>query len=432
MLVSRPHINTEELVRFPAQDRFLKLPISGFLKIDKIEPIAPQIAMINALEDPRHRYIVACLSRRTGKTYISNVVGFVKALEPNSKVLIVSPSFSLTDISWEAQTSLLKQHNIEIITKNKQKAELWLSNGSLIKFGSVANADSLVGRSYDLIIFDEAAIDWKGGNAFNIQLLPTLDKPNSKCIFISTPRGSNYFHEFYKKGFEECSPEWVSIHSTYKDNPRTDMRVIEDAKRTMSKAEFKQEYEADFTTFEGQIYEAFDADKHSRDLTQEDFYTNKYRFDPIMSIDPGYRDATGAILIIYDLDEDHYYITWDYEFSERTTEQHASVFKEQIDKHDIYVVYCDPAAAQFRQDLNITHDIQSMEAKKSVLDGIAFVQSVIESGKLTVCTSCEATLNMLMNYRWDPNEKLQKARPVHDSFSHLADALRYAVYSYTT
>lgn len=430
MEVSRAYLNYSEILEFPVQDRFLKIPVQNFLDLKGIEPISPQIALINAANDPRHRFIVACLSRRTGKTYISNHLAFLKALEPNSCILIVSPNYSLTNISWNEQVALLKEYGIEIVSKNKTDREIHLENGSMIKFGSIAQANSLVGRSYDLILFDEAALDPKGVDAFNIQLRPTLDKPNSKCIFISTPRGLNYFYDFYQRGFSSDYPSWISIHSTYADNPRTNLSDIDEAKRSMSTAEFKQEYEADFTTFEGQIYSSFSADKHVADLSKMDFTTDKYRFENIMGIDPGYKDATGAVLLKYDNMADKFYCVWDYQEAGRTTSAHAAVFKEFTDEVDM--IFCDSAAAQFRMDLAAEHDIPSNKAKKSVLDGIAYVQNLIDHDKLIVDAKCKHVIMMLTNYRWDPNDALLKPKPVHDCYSHIADALRYALYSYTT
>ena len=79
--------------------------------------------------------------------------------------------------------------------------------------GSINQVDSVVGRSYDLIIFDEAALT-DGRDAFNVALRPTLDKDNSKAIFISTPRGrNNYFAEFYYRGYSDEFPEWCKYKS---------------------------------------------------------------------------------------------------------------------------------------------------------------------------------------------------------------------------
>jgi len=427
MQVSRSYLEYGALVDFPVADRFLKLPIENFLEIEGIEPIAPQIAMINAIQDPRHRQIVGCLSRRTGKTFISNTIAFMKAMEPETCVLIVSPNYSLTNISWNEQIKMLEKHGIEIVSRNKTDREIKLENGSMIKFGSVSQADSLVGRSYDLILFDEAALDAKGIDCYNIQLRPTLDKPNSKVIFISTPRGLNYFYDFYMRGFEEDKPTWISVHSTCKDNPRMTNADIEEAKGSMSRAEFEQEYNANFTTFEGQIYEGFDWDSCVEDLSAMDFSD----CDTIMGIDPGYKDATGAVVLKYSFDEDIFYCVWDYEVAGKTTAVHCVAFNEQIEGHDVDLVFVDSAAAQFRADMAADYDIPSNLAKKSVQDGIAYCQMLVETGKLIVDKNCEHVLHMLNNYRWDPSPNLIKPKPLHDHTSHIADALRYALYSYT-
>ena len=94
------------------------------------------------------------------------------------------------------------------------------------------------------------------------------------------------------------------------------------------------------------------------------------------------------------------------------------------------MVFCDSAAAQFRQDLAVLYDLPSSKAKKSRLDGIAYVQSLVDNDRLIIDASLEHLILMLNNYRWKDNDNLIEPRPEHDIFSHLADALRYALYSY--
>jgi phage terminase large subunit len=428
VLVSRPELKYDNIINFPVQTRFLKLPIENFLKIEGIDPLDPQIAMINAINDPVYRQIVACLSRRTGKTYISNTIAFLKAMEPKSNILIVSPNYSLTNISWNLQVQQLERHGIEIKSKNKTDREIHLENGSMIKFGSVSQADSLVGRSYDLIIYDEAAIDGNGGDAYNVQLRPTLDKNNSKIIFISTPRGSNFFEGFYQRGFSAEFPSWVSIHSTWRDNPRMGEADVAEARKGMSRAEFEQEYEAKFTTFEGQVYEDFDAETMSRDLS--DMVFDEYDYDTIMGIDPGYRDETAALILKYHHDSDVFYLVWEYLKAGANTGVHAQEFLEADRMYCVDQVFCDQAAAQFREDLISMFDFPSNPANKSILDGISYVQRIIQQGKLIVDSKCVHALEMLTNYRWDMNPALTKPKTVHDKYSHMADALRYALYSF--
>ena len=218
--VSSKDINTTELIEFPQSDRFIKLPIDKYLSLLNIEPIAPQIALINAINDPQYRFITACLSRRTGKTFISNIIAQMVALVPNCNVLIMSPNYSLSNISFELQRQLIKTFDIEVLKDNAKDKVITLTNGSSIRVGSVTQADSVVGRSYNLILYDEAALA-EGMNSFNIQLRPTLDTNNSKAIFISTPRGKgNWFKELYDRGWSDDYSSWASIHSDYRENPR--------------------------------------------------------------------------------------------------------------------------------------------------------------------------------------------------------------------
>jgi hypothetical protein len=47
-----------------------------------------------------------------------------------------------------------------------------------------------------------------------------------------------------------------------------------------------------------------------------------------------------------------------------------------------------------------------------------------------VSKHCRKVLSAFDAYRWDPNPNLIKEKPVHDDASHMADAIRYALYSF--
>jgi hypothetical protein len=293
--------------------------------------------------------------------------------------------------------------------------------------GSVNQVDSCVGRSYDLIIFDEAALA-DGRDAFNVALRPTLDKDNSKALFISTPRGkTNWFAEFFNRGFTPDFPEWVSIRATYKDNPRMSPSDIEEARKGMSDAEFRQEYEADFNTYEGQIWK-FDHENCIANLTDLD--TSK--MDVFAGLDVGYRDPTAFCIIAYDWDEEKFYLLDEYLDAERTTEQHAEIIKKLIDKWSVDYIFIDAAAQQTRFDFAQQYDIPTTNAKKSVLDGISHVAAVIDNNKLVVDQTCKESLASLDQYQWDPNPNLMREKPKHNRACHMADAIRYALYSFKT
>jgi len=425
--ISRADVEKDYLMDFESENRFIKLPINGYMDLLGINPNTSQNAIINAINNPKYRFVCAAVSRRQGKTYISNIIGQLVCLVPNSHVLLMSPNYSLSQISFDLQRSLIKHFDLEVLRDNAKDKVIELSNNSTIRMGSINQVDSVVGRSYDLIIFDEAALT-DGRDAFNVALRPTLDKDNSKAIFISTPRGrNNYFAEFYYRGYSDEFPEWCSIKATYHENPRVSDDDIKEAKKTMSENEFAQEYMADFNVYEGQIW-SFNHENCIADLT--DFETRK--MDVFAGLDVGYKDPTAFCVIAYDWDEKKYYLLDEYLDSERTTEQHAAVIRGLIEKWDIDWIYIDSAAQQTRFDFAQNYDITTINAKKSVLDGIGHVAGIVDNDQLIVDQKCRESLIALDQYQWDPNPNLMKERPKHDGASHMADAIRYALYTFET
>ena len=425
--VSRRDILCDELVELESEAKFLKLPINPYLDLLNVTPLPSQIAIINAINNPKYRFVSAAVSRRQGKTYIANIIGQLVSLVPSSNILIMSPNYALSQISFDLQRTLIKHFDLEVRKDNAKDKVIELSNGSTVRMGSINQVDSCVGRSYDLIIFDEAALA-DGKDAFNVALRPTLDKDNSKAIFISTPRGrNNWFAEFFYRGFSDDFPEWASIKATYADNPRMSETDIAEARKSMSEAEFRQEYEADFNTYEGQIWK-FNFETQVKDLSQFEAGS----MDVFAGLDVGYKDPTAMCVIAYDWDEDKYYLLDEYFDAEKTTEQHATQIQRLIDRWDIDFIYIDSAAQQTRFDFAQNYDITTINAKKSVLDGIGHVSSLVDNDKLYVDQQAKETLICLEAYQWDPNPNLMKERPKHDRASHMADALRYALYSFET
>jgi hypothetical protein len=425
--VSRRDIISDEIVELKSETKFIKLPMTPYLELLNVTPLPSQIAIINAINNPKYRFVSAAVSRRQGKTYIANIIGQLVSLVPGTNILIMSPNYSLSQISFDLQRNLIKHFDLEVTKDNAKDKVIELSNGSTVRMGSVNQVDSCVGRSYDLIIFDEAALA-DGKDAFNVALRPTLDKDNSKAIFISTPRGrNNWFSEFFYRGFSDEFPEWCSIRATYRDNPRMSEMDISEARKSMSEAEFRQEYEADFNTYEGQIWK-FNFETQVKDLSQFD----TSRMDVFAGLDVGYKDPTALCVIAYDWDEDKYYLVDEYFNAERTTEQHATEIKKLIDRWDIDFIYIDSAAQQTRFDLAQNYDISTINAKKSVLDGIGHVSGVVDNDKLYVDQEAKESLSCLDAYQWDPNPNLMKEKPKHNMASHMADALRYALYSFET
>lgn len=425
MLVSRADIQTDRLENF-GDDSFLRLPLDKYMAELGMEAIPPQLAVANGINNPKYRFGVAALSRRTGKTFIANVIGQLVALVPNCSILIVAPNYNLTQISWELQHDLIRKFGLEVIKDNAKDKVVQLINGSTIRLGSVNQINSVVGRSYDLVIFDEAALTDAGEDAFNVAILPTLDKINSKALFISTPRGKqNWFSKFYDRGFNDDYPEWFSVKATWKDNPRLPESVVKSAKRDMSDQEFRQEFEADFSIFEGKIWEMDDSniiDKLPEGILE--------RCDVIAGLDLGYKDPTAFCVFLFDVKEEIFYLVDEFQDAEKVTAKQAETIQALIDKWDVEIIYIDSANQQQRFDFAYTYGIPTDNANKSRLEGIGYVASLMESNRVKVLRHCTHALYSIDQYKWDANANLIKEKPVHDAASHMADAIRYGLYTY--
>ena len=433
--ISRADVTSDYIIE-DLPNRFIKISPTRYLESIDVDPLPSQIAIINAVN--KYRFVCAAISRRQGKTYIANIIGQCVALVPGSNILIMSPNYNLSTISWELQRAFIRHHHLEVEKDNAKDRVIVLETGSTIRMGSINQVDSCVGRSYDLIIFDEAALTSEGKDAFNVSLRPTLDRENARAIFISTPRGkTNWFAEFYDRGFSEEFPEWCSVKATWRDNPRMSSEDVEDARASMSENEFKQEYEADFNSYEGQIWslrpeniiDPEEIDEHG-ELKWPAFHPGKMQFDIVSGLDLGFRDATAMCVVAYDWKNEIFYIVDEYWENGKTTAHYAQNVQALIEKWSIDYVFIDSAAQQTRYDFAVTYDIPTMNAKKSVLDGIGYIASVVDNGKVYVSHHCKEVLRTFDAYRWDPNPNLVKEKPLHDEASHMADALRYGLYSF--
>ena len=429
--VSRDDVEKYEVVDFPIETRFFKLPVDGFLDVEGLFPRPAQIPVINALNDPKYRFIVAPLARRSGKSFISFNLAFLKSMEPNSKILLVAPNYSLANIGWTQINELTDKYQIDTSKRNSKDKEIFYENGSMIKIASISQISSAVGRSYDLVIWDEYALhenNDEARDAFMVAIRPCLDKPNSKCIFISTPRGRTFYYELYMRGFSDEFPSWCSIHSECYANPDMSEEDIAEAKKANSPESFKQEYEASFEVASGTVFTSFN-DDNIRDLSEMEFQHK--RFETIYGLDPGYKDPNAFCVIKYDMQDDVFYIVDGFLEGGITT----NVLAEKILSMDklwgpMDYMVVDSASAQLRQDLAVNFDLPSVASKKDQLANAENMHTLIHQKKLIVDSSLSDIILAIQNYSWKTDNSITGNRPkfVHDIHSHYVDSLKYALF----
>jgi hypothetical protein len=133
--VSRRDIISDEIVELGSEAKFLKLPIGPYLNLLNVKALPSQIAIINAINNPKYRFVSAAVSRRQGKTYIANIIGQLVSLVPGSNILIMSPNYALSQISFDLQRNLIKHFDLEVTKDNAKDKVIEISNGSTIRMG---------------------------------------------------------------------------------------------------------------------------------------------------------------------------------------------------------------------------------------------------------------------------------------------------------
>ena len=104
--LSRRDLISQQLVDFQSETRFLKLPVDPYLELLGVTPLPSQMAIINAINNNKYRFVTAAISRRQGKTYIANIIGQLVSLVPGSHILIMSPNYALSQISFDLNDNL--------------------------------------------------------------------------------------------------------------------------------------------------------------------------------------------------------------------------------------------------------------------------------------------------------------------------------------
>ncbi len=191
--------------------------------------------------DSKARFKVLLCGRRWGKTLVAMIIAITKMLA-GQKVAFVTPEFSLGKYFFKEILKYIPASIIKIDNKSELYIEL-ITGGSLNFFSGEA-LDSFRSRHFHYIILDECAFisDLKDG--WYSTMRPTLSDYQGGALFISTPRGKEFFYSLYLKGKDELETEYESFHFASNTNPYFPKDEFEAARKSLPSFQFNQEYNA--------------------------------------------------------------------------------------------------------------------------------------------------------------------------------------------
>ena len=180
------------------------------------------------------RFRVVMCGRRFGKSELSQVEIISNALQ-GMNVAYITPTYKLAKTFFDKLIECVPFEN------NKSDLVIHFPNMGTVEFFTGERLDNLRGRKFHLVVIDEASFISDLQDGWLNSIRPTLTDYQGRALFLSTPRGKNYFYSLYMKGGQR---DWESFKFTTYDNPYIKTSEINDAKAQLPNSVFEQEYMA--------------------------------------------------------------------------------------------------------------------------------------------------------------------------------------------
>ena len=230
--------------------------MSSVIKVKGFTPHKKQRDIIDSIIGGEEKYHIISVGRQFGKSLMGmNLLLYWTINDKPCKVLWVSPVYSQTNkVQKELERAIRPSGFIK--TCNFSENYIELKNGSEVYFRSAEKYDNIRGYTFDYAILDEAA--FMKGETWNEAVRPTLAVRGKKVLFLSTPKGKNWFYDLYNLGLSGDYKNYKSYKGSSYDTPYIVADEIEDAKRTLPDGVFRQEYLAEFLDGGGEVFSNLD------------------------------------------------------------------------------------------------------------------------------------------------------------------------------
>jgi hypothetical protein len=364
--------------------------------------------------------------RRSGKTRVGAHAAREETIVPGGLGWICGPTFKmLHDSTLPAFFRLIPPSWVKHWAP--QQMELTLVNGHMIQIRSLDDVERGRGPGPLWIWVDEAQkIKEKAWDV----LRPALTDTRGNALFSFTPNGFDWtWRRLWKlahgpfRGTEQPEPGfWMAKCKTI-DNPwiqRYGMDEVDEARRTMPAAMFRQEYEADFVSFVGNVYDWADIEPlvlHEDGLKH--FIPEWPAIDPSrtcvigLSAKPGH--PVGAVLLV--LTEYGIVVAKEYTDEHRALAYHFDALTDGKDSfegflpirdHDRAIVghltarwaYSEEETAIHTEATRRREPLPVIPTEPYLINGIQRVQSWMYFRQLWFADSCIKTLDQMQGYRW--------------------------------
>ena len=199
--------------------------------------------------DEHVRFRVLACGRRWGKTRLGSLMCVATALH-GGRAWWVAPSYPVASVGWRG----IKELSIQIPGADVRHVDrlITMPSGGTVQVRSADNPDSLRGEGLDFVVLDECAFIKEA--AWTEALRPALSDRQGKALFISTPKGRNWFWRLWTLGNSGDDGDWKAWRYPTASNPFIPAPEIEAAQNSLPERIFQQEYLAEFIDDAGGVF----------------------------------------------------------------------------------------------------------------------------------------------------------------------------------
>lgn len=311
-----------------------------------------------------------------------------------------------------------QSENMLTVSKNGKTNYFFLFGGT-----NEASQDLVQGITLGGFFFDEVALM---PESFVAQATSRLSVEGSKAWFNCNP--DSPYHWFKLQWIDQLAKKnAIRIHFLMKDNPSLSEETLRRYDSMYSGVFYLRYILGQWAMADGLVYDNFDREKMVVDIPKEPVWEKQW-----ISIDYGTQNAT--VFKLWSLFKGTWYNNAEYYYSgretgrQKTDEQYIDDLEDFFFEHDLsrknVKLIVDPSAASFKKALR-NRGFVVVNANNNVLDGVRFMMTQMNLGKMKWTESSQYTLKEFGSYMWDKKAADRGEDAVVKEHDHCLDADRY-------
>ena len=397
------------------------------------------------------RFTVLAIHRRFGKTVcaINELIdGALTCPLLKPRVAYIAPYYKQAKaVAWD----YAKQFTENIPNAKAYESELRIdiplgekdgkTNTARLQLFGADHPDSLRGLYFDVVVFDEFGL--QPSNIWTEVVRPALADRHgiegnvTRALFLGTPCGKNAFYDMYQEAnrkMAEGHPEWYAATYRADETGVIDPAELESAREDMPEEDYRQEFLCDWAAAIRGAYYAYDVGR-IRDRGQLMRVPHESHLPVFVAWDLGLDDASALWFCQFFRSEIRLI-----RYEEFTNIGLNDILAEISRYGYVYGAMIMPWDINIREFTTNRTRLETVESlgfrveiapKISVADGVAACRTILSNCFIDT-VACERGIDCLENYRkkFDPRTGLFLESPVHDEYSHGADAFRTLATAY--